>query len=81
MSSIKHTKGDVTLERSGAGPNTQSNFTVEGQTSDARQSLVINSPKVIEDLKAIIGQVEQAAKVLGQDVLVDYDEEARGRRR
>lgn len=64
--SIVHSRGDVTLMRKGAGPNTQWTFTVEGQTSTPRQEFIINSAQVLADLKAIIGQVEHAAKVLAR---------------
>lgn len=66
-STISHTRGNVTLIREGAGPNTQWEFVVEGQTSDARQQLVVNSASDLADLKAVIGQVEQAARVLNLD--------------
>lgn len=64
---ISHTRGDVTLTRTGTGNIVQWAIVVEGPTSDATQGIVINSPQVIEDLKALIGQVEHAAKVLGDD--------------
>lgn len=67
MSTIKHRRGDVSLERSGTGANTQWTFVVEGQTSDAQQKLVLNNLKAVEDLKGLIGQVEHAAKVLNDE--------------
>jgi len=67
MTTITHTRGNVTLTRGGSGANTQWKFIVDGQTSDAQQTLIINSPKDINDLKSIIGQVEHASKVLALD--------------
>lgn len=66
MSTIAHTRGKVNLERNGAGPNTQWKLSVAGQTSTPFQELIINDPAVLRDVKDIIGQVEQAAKVLGE---------------
>lgn len=69
MSTIAHTRGKVNLERNGAGSNTQWKLSVAGQVSGASfQVMIINDPEVLQDLKAIIGQVEQAAKVLGMEV-------------
>jgi hypothetical protein len=67
MSTIKHARGDVTLERSGEGPSTQWLLHVVGQTAEPVQELVINDKQTLHDLKSLIGQVEAAAKVLGYD--------------
>ena len=69
MTEIKHTRGKVTLERTGnGGPNTQWKFEIEGQTGVPgvpTQTLIINEALVVNQLKEVIGQVEHAAKSLG----------------
>lgn len=66
---IEHTRGVVTLTRNHPAPNTQWVIVVEGQTSTVVQELIINSPQALADLKLLIGQVEHAAKVLGEEGL------------
>ncbi|ASZ74591.1 hypothetical protein KHO57_gp016 [Mycobacterium phage Phabba] len=64
MSEITHSRDKVRLTRRGEGPNTQWEFAVADQISGLPQQLIINELAVLEDLKALIGQVEHAAKVL-----------------
>ena len=67
MPIIKHTHGNASVERSGTGPTTTWLIRLEGQTSESTQEMRIRNKKDIEDLKRVIGQVEHAAKVLGEE--------------
>ncbi len=75
MTEIKHTRGKVTLERTGdGGPKTEWKFEVAGQAAVPgvpTQTLIISDATTVNDLKAVIGQVEHAAKTLGVGSAVD----------
>lgn len=71
MPTIAYEVGDVALERTGSGSNTQWKIKVKGQTSEPFQELIINKAVTVRSLKRVIGQVEHAAKVLGEDPVDD----------